>query len=222
MTCGTPPFTPPDLFPPLTEQERRTVDDFSSLVERWTHSRRGGEGPLSVDWLGYVAQKSPLDLWIYQEILVETKPDLIIETGKCLGGSALYLATICELIGAGRIVSIDLVEQEGRPQHPRLSYVAGSSVDTHVVETVKSGVRPGDRIMVILDSDHHCNIPWPNCAPTLIWSRRGVISSSQTRSCPAIRLNQHSAQVRWTLLTRFSPPARTLPSIAPASAFCSR
>ena len=112
---------------------------------------------MSVDWLGYVAQKSPLDLWIYQEILVETKPDLIIETGKCLGGSALYLATICELIGAGRIVSIDLVEQEGRPQHPRLSYVAGSSVDTHVVETVKSGVRPGDRIMVILDSDHHCD-----------------------------------------------------------------
>jgi cephalosporin hydroxylase len=39
-------------------------------------------------WLGTPAQKWPLDLWIYQEILVETRPGLIVETGTAAGGSA--------------------------------------------------------------------------------------------------------------------------------------
>ena len=48
-------------------------------------------------WLGVRAQKCPLDLWIYQEILWEMKPDLIIECGTAHGGSALFLASICDI-----------------------------------------------------------------------------------------------------------------------------
>ena len=56
-------------------------------------------------WLGVPAQKFPTDLWIYQEILFECRPDIVIETGTYSGGSALFLATICEAIGNGEIVS---------------------------------------------------------------------------------------------------------------------
>lgn len=148
-------FMPIDHLPPLTGTERSLVDDFTRLIwSRWTHARPGGEGPLSIGWLGHLTQKCPLDLWIYQEILVETRPDLIIETGTCFGGSGLYLASICELIGAGRVVSVDIVEREGRPAHPRLRYITGSSVDPAAVDEVKSHISPGDRVMVILDSDH--------------------------------------------------------------------
>ena len=40
-------------------------------------------------WLGTQALKNPLDLWVYQEIMFETKPELIVETGTYRGGSAL-------------------------------------------------------------------------------------------------------------------------------------
>lgn len=106
-------------------------------------------------WLGAQALKNPLDLWIYQEIVVETKPELIVETGTYRGGSALYLASLCDLVGRGEVVSIDIEPMRGDyPEHPRVTYLAGrSSTDPAVVEDVRARAR-GRPILVILDSDH--------------------------------------------------------------------
>jgi cephalosporin hydroxylase len=101
------------------------------------------------------ALKNPLDLWIYQELVADTRPELIVETGTWRGGSALYLASICDLLGAGEIVSIDVEPlREDYPQHPRITYLGGrSSTDPDVVAEVRE--RAGGRaILVILDSDH--------------------------------------------------------------------
>lgn len=106
-------------------------------------------------WLGVKAQKCPLDLWIYQEIICETRPDIIIETGTAAGGSALFLASICHLLGRGEIISIDIEDQENRPRHPRIKYLLGSSTSEEIVEKVETLIRGQDRIMAILDSDHH-------------------------------------------------------------------
>jgi cephalosporin hydroxylase len=106
-------------------------------------------------WLGAQALKNPLDLWVYQEIMVETKPELVVETGTYRGGSALYLASLCDLVGRGEVVSIDIEpRRDDYPEHPRLTYLAGrSSTDPAVVEEV--GERAGGRpVLVILDSDH--------------------------------------------------------------------
>ena len=88
-------------------------------------------------WLGVKAQKCPLDLWIYQEIIYETRPDIIIETGTAAGGSALFLASICHLLGRGEIISIDIEDQENRPRHPRIKYLLGSSTSEEIVEKVR-------------------------------------------------------------------------------------
>lgn len=105
-------------------------------------------------WLGVTAQKCPLDLWIYQEILFETRPEVIIESGTDAGGSALFLASICDLIGAGRVVTVDIQDNPRRPKHPRISYVLGSSVAPETVDLVKKSIEPNARVMIILDSDH--------------------------------------------------------------------
>lgn len=42
-------------------------------------------------WLGYPIQKYPSDLFLYQEIIYDIQPDVIIECGTCNGGSALFL-----------------------------------------------------------------------------------------------------------------------------------
>ena len=105
-------------------------------------------------WLGVRTQKCPLDLWVYQEILNETRPDLILETGTAHGGSALYLASVCDLLGRGEVVTVDISPVEGRPQHDRITYLTGSSTADEVVGEVERLATDHERVLVILDSDH--------------------------------------------------------------------
>jgi cephalosporin hydroxylase len=108
----------------------------------------------TVHWLGVKTQKCPLDLWIYQELLVATRPDVVIETGTAAGGSALFLASMFDLLGDGRVITIDVDQRAGRPEHPRIDYVAGSSTDSAVVNAVLLSIPDAARVMVVLDSDH--------------------------------------------------------------------
>lgn len=105
-------------------------------------------------WLGVRTLKCPLDLWIYQEILQELRPQLIIECGTAFGGSAAYLASICDLVGSGRVVTIDIELKPGRPVHPRITYLLGSSVDPGTVAQVHAMIPSDGPVLVILDSDH--------------------------------------------------------------------
>jgi cephalosporin hydroxylase len=109
----------------------------------------------NTNWLGYKALKCPFDLWIYQEIIVETKPDWIIECGTNTGGSSLFLASICDFIGNGRILTIDIMDAgEQKPVHPRIEYLIGSSTSNEIVDMIKKKIPKTQTVMVILDSDH--------------------------------------------------------------------
>ena len=103
---------------------------------------------------GQPVLKCPLDLWLYQEILHALRPAVIVETGTAFGGSALYLASICDLLGTGRVITIDIANRPKRPVHSRISYVTGSSVDPEIVERVRTDVGSESPVMVLLDSDH--------------------------------------------------------------------
>ena len=105
-------------------------------------------------WMGRHVYKCPTDLWIYQELLHVTRPDLVIETGTHSGGSALFLASMCDLMDRGRIVTIDIDPQDDLPEHPRIKYIKGSSVAPKVLEQVRPEASDAERVMVILDSDH--------------------------------------------------------------------
>ena len=78
----------------------------------------------------------------------------IIETGTESGGSALYLACVCDLVQKGRVITVDIEDREGRPRHPRIQYLLGSSTAEEVVAQVRGQVGDRDTVMVILDSDH--------------------------------------------------------------------
>jgi cephalosporin hydroxylase len=109
---------------------------------------------MNTKWLGTNVAKWPLDLWVYQEILYRTRPDVIIETGTWFGGSALFLASICDILSSGRVMTVDIEEREGRPRHDRITYLTGSSVAPEVVAEVKGRIASEERVMVLLDSDH--------------------------------------------------------------------
>ncbi len=105
-------------------------------------------------WLGHHVLKCPLDLWTYQEILHEVQPELIIETGTYRGGSALFLASICDLLRKGEVVTIDSARQGGRPRHRRITYLTGSSTSDKILRQVRRRARGKSTVLVILDSGH--------------------------------------------------------------------
>ncbi|MCK5268767.1 MAG: class I SAM-dependent methyltransferase [Spirochaetes bacterium] len=105
-------------------------------------------------WFGTAIQKNPMDLWIYHELLVEIKPDVIIECGTADGGSASFFASQLDLIGKGRIVSIDIAKNSKHPKHKRITYITGSSTDEKIVKQATSKIKKTDKVLVILDSDH--------------------------------------------------------------------
>ncbi len=133
------------------------------LVSRWITNRfhalyyhRRVQTWRNTRWLGTEVLKCPLDLWVYQELLHEIRPDWIVETGTAFGGGARYLASLCDLLGHGRVLTIDPVVRGGRPEHPRISYLRGRSTDPEVLERVAARVRGARAVLVLLDSDHSC------------------------------------------------------------------
>jgi len=109
---------------------------------------------LNTYWLGVPTEKTPQDMWTYQEIIHDTTPDVLIEAGTADGGSAYYFASMFDLVNRGRVITIDIIDSPKRPRHNRISYVLGSSTAPEIVAKVKSMIAPGERVMVSLDSDH--------------------------------------------------------------------
>lgn len=106
-----------------------------------------------IRWRGHVVLKFPSDLMLYQRILRDYSPEYIIETGTFNGGSAFFLADVCELNKKGHVITIDKMAKKGRPEHPRITYLEGNSVGDEMIEKVK-GIIGNKSAMVILDSDH--------------------------------------------------------------------
>ncbi len=111
---------------------------------------------------GIPTQKCPLDLWIYQEIIFETKPEIIIETGTFCGGSAIYLADLLCLLYPERntvedcrVYTIDINVQR-KLDYPNVIQIHSNSVDDIVHLILKEEIESDKRVMVILDSDHSC------------------------------------------------------------------
>src|SRR5438034_986393 len=106
--------------PPLSSKEAEVVCRFHDLYyRRWM---AGGADTINLSWFGYELLKCPLDLWLYQELLVRTRPDVVVETGTWCGGSALYIATVLDQISHGLVITVDIEEKPNRPEHPRIRY----------------------------------------------------------------------------------------------------
>ena len=126
-----------------TKSEQTQIDGKWEGAKTWGCTRWRGNGVL----------KCPLDLWIYQEIIYETQPDFIIEAGTFYGGSALFFADLLEILGKGEVITLDITNPPNLPQHHRIKYILGSSIDPQIISDIKSIVK-GKKVLVVLDSDH--------------------------------------------------------------------
>jgi len=129
---------------------QKVIDAYHVWYTRNEHSTYN-----NTHWLGVETQQCPLDMWVYQEMLAEIKPDVMVEAGTYMGGSAFYYASIFDLMKHGRVITIDIEDQPNKPKHDRITYLLGSSTSDEILAQVKKLIQPGEKVMVILDSDHH-------------------------------------------------------------------
>lgn len=135
----------------ISKIQDKTVEQFHKL---YYDSGFSGETWRDTYWMGVPIWKRPLDLWLYQEMIFDLKPDLIVETGTAFGGSSLFLAGMCDLVGNGEVITIDIQDLKQSPEHERVSRLLGSSTPEEVLKEVRRRVEDSETVMVILDSDH--------------------------------------------------------------------
>lgn len=132
----------------------KIIKDFNAL---WWHAHVQTWG--NTKWRNVQVWKPATDLWIYQELITEIKPDLIIETGTAFGGSALYMRDILDReYPEGKIISIDVSHEilNEKAKVPGIEFYLGGSTEEETLTHVKALIAAYDckRVMVILDSDH--------------------------------------------------------------------
>lgn len=112
-------------------------------------------------WLGVPIIQLPEDVLATQGVIWATKPDVIIETGVARGGSVIFMASILQLIGKGKVIGVDIDirphNRETIKHHPmakRVKLIEGSSTDPRIIAAARKQIPSGASVMVVLDSDH--------------------------------------------------------------------
>ena len=146
--------------------EARTIplysdEAFELLSDQWVKVGWNQKHPYTFSWFGRPLIQLPEDVLRIQEVIWRVKPDVIVETGVAHGGSLVFYATLCQALGRGRVIGVDI---EIRPQNrhavethllaERITLVEGNAIAPDVVARVRGLVKPGETCLVILDSCH--------------------------------------------------------------------
>ncbi len=137
------------------EEKMRAIDEYHILYEKskiWDKN----------SWFGVPCWKLPFDAFVIQELIVRLRPEFIIETGTGCGGSAMFYASICELLGEGKVITVDI---ENKVDHSkineyewsdRITFLHGGSTNDLIVKQIYeiTGKAGDHRCMVMLDSWH--------------------------------------------------------------------
>lgn len=146
------------------ELEIGSPEAFKIISDIWLRSGWDSKYVYSFSWLGRPVIQLPEDMIRIQEVIFNIKPDVIIETGVAHGGSLIFYATLCKAMEKGRVIGVDI---EIRPHNrkaieehflfPYISLIEGSSVEKTVIDSVKAHIKPSDKVLVLLDSNHSYN-----------------------------------------------------------------
>lgn len=129
-------------------------------------------------WLGTVSSQDPIDAWIIQEVLMDIRPDIVIELGTYKGGGAVYYASIMQFYADekpdARVITIDpspdieisdmgrklwdqkVIQFTGLPTDPAILHKVEAIVDA------EQNKNTDVVIMVIEDSIHYYDVVMDN------------------------------------------------------------
>ena len=149
-----------------TNENSRTLDLFSReafeiISQQWLTVGWNQKYTYTFSWMGRPVIQLPEDMIRIQEVIYRLKPDVIIETGVAHGGSLIFFASLCKVLGKGKVIGVDI---EIRPHNRKaieehelfscITLVEGSSIERKTIDRVKAFVKPKETVLVILDSNH--------------------------------------------------------------------
>ena len=128
-------------------------------------------------WLGRPIIQYPQDMVAMQEIIWNLKPDLIIEIGIAHGGSLILSASMLAMldmtdaienetafnpkISNRKVLGVDIdirkhnkIAIESHPMSNWIEMIEGSSIDSNIINQVKTFAKDFKKILVCLDSNH--------------------------------------------------------------------
>jgi cephalosporin hydroxylase len=136
-------------------------DGFRIVKDLWLRVSWHQKYVYTFTWFGVPIIQLPDDMLRYQEVVFDVRPDVIIETGIAHGGSLVFTASLCKLMGKGRVIGIDIelrphnrVRLDSHPLRPLITVIEGSSTAPEVVDQVRKLIVPGESTLVVLDSNH--------------------------------------------------------------------
>ena len=143
------------------EYKLDTPEAFRIISDVWLRAGWDTKYVYSFTWLGRPMIQLPEDMIRIQEVIHTVQPDVIVETGVAHGGSLVFYASLCKAMDRGRVIGVDV---EIRPHNraaieahalfPLITLIEGSSIEPQIVEEVKSLIKPDEKTMVVLDSNH--------------------------------------------------------------------
>ncbi len=148
------------------EGKSRTINLYSKeafelISHQWLKIGWNQKYSYTFTWMGRPIIQLPEDMIRAQEVIFRVKPDAIIETGVAHGGSLIFYASLCKIMGRGRVIGVDI---EIRPHnrraieehelYPYITLIEGSSTDPKIVGQVKKLIKQDESVMIFLDSNH--------------------------------------------------------------------
>ncbi|MCI0400598.1 MAG: cephalosporin hydroxylase family protein [Gammaproteobacteria bacterium] len=134
---------------------------FELIARQWVRVGWNEKYQYTFSWMGRPIIQLPEDIVRVQEVIHRVGPDVIVETGVAHGGSLILYASLARALGKGRVIGIDI---EIRPRNrkaikshtlaPLITLIEGSSIDPDVITRAKALIREGEKVMVLLDSNH--------------------------------------------------------------------
>ena len=136
-------------------------EGFAAASKAWLRATWDSKYVYSFAWMGRPIIQLPEDMVRLQEVIWALKPDVLVETGVAHGGSLIFYASLFEAMGKGRVIGVDIEIRphnrtaiEAHPMKKRIELIEGSSTAPDVVAQVKAQIKPGESVLVVLDSNH--------------------------------------------------------------------
>lgn len=146
----------------VSRKRNKDIKELKKVALQWTRTAWDNKMDYEISWFGIPIIQNPYDMVVMQELIFNIKPNVIIETGIAHGGSLIYYASLLEILGnKGKVIGVDIdIRKHNRKlldKHPLIkgvTMIEGSSIDEKIISQINKLIKRGDKVLVILDSDH--------------------------------------------------------------------
>ena len=129
----------PDTPSPMPQELTNAFGESFWRSQAWRHTT----------WLGESIPVTPADLVIYQELLTRVRPDRVVVTRDEGGGRSFFFATLFDLLGHGRVLSVGEGNGPWGPSHARIDRVSGDPSDQATIDAVHEQVGDDSALVVL-------------------------------------------------------------------------